>query len=710
VTHPQSQILLIADKLILDHQTQSITAQGHVQIEYNGNQLYTNHITYNKKTKRIIASGNIEIIDAKGIKIYAKEIDLTETLGEGFIKSLYAETQNHTHFAAEILERTQDGYTLHNGIYTACSSCQKAFKDVLWKIKAKKIIWNDTKKTIRFENSKFEILNIPIIWVPIFEIANPEIKRKSGFLVPGIEYHSELGVSLTNSYFWNIAPNSDLTLSSRIFSKTKDILAQALWRHRLNNGNYNLRFAFLNEENKNSLKNSSINRYMIASQGQLSINPYWFYHWNLIAQSDDNFSKDYNIQNYNQSLQRTEIKMTGLANKNYFDMQFYHFIKQDSSNNYYNQPWIVPRIDYRLSPNQSLLGGEILFTANLETIYRQKSYKNSIPFIASKLSDISGIHSRLTGELEWKRTFLTHYGMILSPIFALRSDVLTKQNLHDNVIRNMTTAGLEIRYPFLFTTENTTSLFEPIAQIFLRNNEKNPGEVINEDAQSFVFDTTNLFSRDKFSGYDRVEGGVRANIGLRSSSNINNNWYLYGLAGQSYQVAGINSFSAANISNGTPPSGLENKFSDYVAMISANNSGFFLTTRGRFSKQDLSVQRGEIDLQKEWDPLLLDLQYTYINQQSEYGSALDIQEIKTTSSYQFNQQWKITADTTYDIISASLIQISSGVSYQNECFKMIFSYLQTRTPGENFISHQWNFLLSLRTIGSFGHDLHDQFI
>ena len=39
----------------------------------------------------------------------------------------------------------------------------------------------------------------------------------------------------------------------------------------------------------------------------------------------------------------------------------------------------------------------------------------------------------------------------------------------------------------------------------------------NEDAQSFVFDATTLFERDKFSGYDRIEGGTRANVGFRYS-------------------------------------------------------------------------------------------------------------------------------------------------------------------------------------------------
>ena len=41
------------------------------------------------------------------------------------------------------------------------------------------------------------------------------------------------------------------------------------------------------------------------------------------------------------------------------------------------------------------------------------------------------------------------------------------------------------------------------------------GSLPNEDAQSLVFDDTSLFEWDKFSGFDRSEGGTRLNVGLQ---------------------------------------------------------------------------------------------------------------------------------------------------------------------------------------------------
>ena len=62
----------------------------------------------------------------------------------------------------------------------------------------------------------------------------------------------------------------------------------------------------------------------------------------------------------------------------------------------------------------------------------------------------------------------------------------------------MPTVGLEYRYPFINVQPWGTTTVEPIAQVIIRPNEPNAGKLPNEDAQSLVFDTSNLFSVDKF--------------------------------------------------------------------------------------------------------------------------------------------------------------------------------------------------------------------
>lgn len=731
-TDPGSRMLLSADELVFDRNAGTIIAQGNVQIEYDGNRVVARHVIYNQKTKRVIAEGNVEIVDAKGVKLYAEQIDLTDDLGEGFVNSLRAETPDKSHFAAESAERSQGQITVfNNGVYTACEPCyDKPAKDVLWQVKSKRIIWNGATKTMRFEDSQFEMFGVPVAWFPVFEMADPTVKRESGFLTPSFSYKTKLGVGVENSYFWNLAPNYDFTLSATGYSK-QGLLTQGEWRHRLKNGSYDIRFAHIYQTDRNAFDHwtpdrRETNRYMLSTKGQFVINPRWVYGWDIMAESDRNFGRTYEIDGYNRDVQRSQIYLEGLHDRNYFDMRFYHFNVQEDilrdrpERNIYErhsrQPWILPRIDYTFIPDEAILGGELKFTANLQTLYREKADfafadEAGNPLRIARLAGIKGTSARLTNELEWKRSFINDYGFVLTPIFALRGDAITIHSdetyptidLRSDALRGMATAGLEIRYPLLFTANNSSHLIEPIAQIFVRNNEQYTGRLVNEDAQSFVFDATTLFSRDKFSGYDRLEGGTRANIGMRYSGDFDNGWSIYGLAGQSYQLAGRNSYASKDVVHVNANSGLETARSDYVAMLGVDNgNGISLASRGRFDEKDLTIRRGEVDLQTQINPLTLGLQYAYIERQPDYGYAQNRQEISVRGSYRLNDKWRLNADTSYDIVSESLVRAGTGFSYQDECFGLILGYLQTRNPGESAVSHKWNFLLSFRTIGDFG--------
>lgn len=723
-----SRMLLSADELVYDRDKHTVTAQGNVQIEYDGNRIVAREVTYNQETKRVIASGNVEVVDTKGMKVYAEQIDLTDDLGEGFVNSLRAETTDNTRFAAESAERSGGQMTVfNNGVYTACEPCYyKPEKDVLWQVKARKIIWNGTTKTMRFENSQFEMFGVPVAWFPVFEMADPTVKRKSGFLAPGFAFKSNLGFGVTNSYFWNLAPNYDFTLLGTGYTK-QGLLMQGEWRHRLENGSYDIRMAHIYQADRGSFDNWSIdrretNRYSISTRGDFSINPRWKYGWDILAQSDRNFSRTYGIDGYSNDVQRSQIYLTGLNDRNYFDMRFYHFdvqedlLKSNPGERHSKQPWVLPRIDYTFIPDEAVLGGELTFTANLQTIYRSKSdyaFADWVgnPLRTARLAGMDGTSARFTSDIEWKRTFISDYGLVLTPIFAVRGDGFTINpnsnydtvQLKDDAFRGMATAGLELRYPILFTGMNSTHIIEPTAQIFVRNNERFAGRLVNEDAQSFVFDATTLFERDKFSGYDRVEGGTRANVAVRYSGNFGNDWSIYGLAGQSYHLSGKNSFNAHDVVSVGADSGLETARSDYVAMLGIDDgAGFSFATRGRFDERNLAIRRGELDARKQWSRLALGTQYAYIERQPDYGYADNRQEVSVNGSYKLTNNWTLFADSSYDLVSQTLVRASSSFGYQDECFGLLFGYMQTRNPGEDDPSHTWNFMLSFRTIGDFG--------
>lgn len=726
---PNARMLLQADELVYDRDINTVTAQGKVRIEYDGNHLVADKVTYNQQTRRMTATGNVEIVERDGNKIYSEHMDVTDSFRDGFVNGLRVETTDNTRFAAESAERSNGEITtFNNGVYTACEPCAKnPDKPVLWQIKARKIIWNSATKTVRFEHGRFEFFGMPLAYFPAFEMADPTVKRKSGFLFPGFSYKDDLGVGIKNSYFWALAPNYDVTLSTTAYTK-QGFLTEAEWRHRLENGTYNLRIAGIHQNKPgefdvNTVDREEDNRGMVASKGDFNLNSRWRFGWDVMAQTDRNFSRTYSLDGYGAETQVSKIYLTGINNRNYFDLNFYRFNVQESllSDNpnemHSKQPWVFPSLDYSYTMPEPVYGGELNFNTNLQVLYRQNANYTPLGTRFPRVPGFDGSNARLTTEAEWKRTFITPAGLVITPLLALRGDAIganTNFNLADagytdalvrsEALRAMATAGLELRWPILFSTTSSTHIIEPIAQLYVRNNERYAGELPNEDAQSFVFDATNLFSRDKFSGYDRVEGGTRANLGVRYSGNFNNSdWALYALGGQSFQLGGVNSYGTSDFVNVGADSGLQDARSDYVAMIGTSNStGLALAARGRFDKDSFAVQRGEIEAQQSWQKLTVSAQYAYIAPQPAYGYSDLRQEITGSATARINTNWRVFGSGTYDMVSETLVRASSGLAYDDECFTYSMAYVQTRNPGDDKASHSVGFNISLRTLGDIG--------
>src|SRR3954447_11922397 len=111
-----------------------------------------------------------------------------------------------------------------------------------------------------------------------------------------------------------------------------------------------------------------------------------------------------------------------------------------------------------------------------------------------------------------------------------------------------------------------------------------------------VFDASNLFRVDKFSGYDRVEGGGRANVGVQATTQFDRGGSINVLFGQSYQLFGMNSFAVADATNTGIDSGLATARSDYVAKVSYSpNRTYTFTTRARLDEATLNVNRFEAE-------------------------------------------------------------------------------------------------------------------
>ena len=240
----------------------------------------------------------------------------------------------------------------------------------------------------------------------------------------------------------------------------------------------------------------------------------------------------------------------------------------------------------------------------------------------------------------------------------------------------MPTVGLEYRYPFINVQPWGTTTIEPIAQVIIRPNETYAGKLPNEDAQSMVFDASNLFSVDKFSGYDRVEGGGRANVGVQATTQFDRGGSVNVLFGQSYQLFGMNSFAVADATNTGVDSGLQNTRSDYVARVSYSpNRTYTFSVRSRMDEATLNVNRFEAEGRAAFDRWSVSLLYGNYAAQPQLGYLTRREGLLGSASVKLAANWVVSGSARWDLEANKLNQYIVGAGYVDDCFVLAANYV-----------------------------------
>nr|CAD6419492.1 LPS-assembly protein LptD [Rhizobium sp. Q54] len=726
VADDDAKMLLRANELVYNRDVEKVTASGGVQIYYNRYRMVAQRVEYDQQSGRVIARGNIELIEPDGNRIYADELDVTDDFGQGFLNALRVETTDNTRIAAESAERLPgDLMVLNNGVYTACLPCaQKPGKAPLWQVKAQRVVQNGQTHTVRLENARFELFGMPIGFLPFIEVPDHTVERKSGFLFPTMSLDDNLGFGITVPYYHVFSPHMDATLSPTYYTG-QGVLLQAEIRNRFETGDHKFRFAGINQRDPHAFDTGSSDyradtRLMAASEGRFQINPRWTFGWDVMVQSDNNFSKTYSLDGVSDDVFRNEVYLTGLGERNHFDLRAFYFNVQDTAyinNAEKRQAIVYPSLDYKYIAPEPVAGGELSVTTNFTNLSRREE-DFLFEGTTARYAGLEGNYSRFTTEAEWKRTFTTSGGLLLTPILAARGDALRHSSSDPSLTRNgvpytytdledsgsygryMLTAGLEVRYPFLITGENSSHIIEPVAQVFVRPDEPLAGGLPNEDAQSFVFDATNLFERDKFSGFDRIEGGTRANVGLRYTGSFDNGVGLRSVVGQSFHLGGQNSFATEDLVNVGANSGLETDRSDYVGMAGIDLPiGISLEAGARFDEETFDLQRTDASISYTSARISGSLAYTQIEAQPEYGSSSDTELLQSSTGFRVNENWSLSGSAIWDLKEQEIIRRGIGITYADEC--TIFTLAYADEPASSTNANDWSISarITFRTLG-----------
>ena len=747
----QKQMLVQANEVDYDYTNNRVAAVGNVQIYYGGSTLEANRVIYDQKTKRLHAEGNVRLTEEDGKVTYGEIMDLSDDYRDGFVDSLRLDAPDQTRMAAARAERSSGNFTVfHNGVYTACAPCKDdPKKPPLWQVKAARIIHDQTEKMIYFEDARIEFFGRPLAWLPYFSAPDPTVKRKTGFLMSSISSSSVYGGAAEVPYYWALAPDYDATFAPMITTKQGPLL-QGEFRQRLINGAYSIRAAGIYQLDKdyfirdNGTTTPGYRNFRgdLESSGLFALNNKWVWGWDGVLLSDKTFFQDYNprlsryrttdpFQNpYSEAI--SQAFLTGKGNRSYFEARsiyYYGFSEADTQSQI---PIIHPVIDYNYTFERPILGGELGYRLNFTSLSRQDANFDAItqsalnngtctqtadPAIKTTanclLRGVPGTYSRFSAETQWRRRVTDQFGQVFTPFASVRVDAGSMQIKNqpgvanyietgdDNLVRAMPTVGLEYRYPFINIQSWGTQTIEPIAQVIIRPNEQQIGRWPTEDAQSLVFDDSNLFRVDKFSGWDRVEGGSRANYGMQYTAQVNQGGFVNVLFGQSYNLFGQNSFALGGTTNTGLDSGLDTTRSDYVARVSYQpNSTYMFTSRFRFDNDTFQVKRTELEGRVNFDRWSGTLLYGNYAAQPELGFLDRRQGILGTGQVKLDANWVLLGSARYDINAGKFDQTRVGVGYVDDCLILGLNYITNYTYSGNVqANHTVMLQLSLRTLG-----------
>lgn len=678
-------LYLQADELIYDTDGDSVIARGNVEIYYNNNILTADVVVYSQSAGTLTAVGNVTLKEPNGNILRADRYTLTDDFRDGFVQSLSIVAKDDTRIAAERAIRREGNVTeFINGRFTPCKS--NGGMPPLWCISAARVIHNQQEASITYYDAQFELFGVPILYTPYFQHADGSVKRKSGFLMPEFGSSDAFGFSTTVPYYFALAPNYDFTFYPKYMTR-QGVLWQGDWRHRLANGQYFVKLAGIDQD-AGQLPSDIEDREKydgwrgsIETKGLFSLSSWWKTGWDVTIESDDAFRRFYKLDNVLLTDRVNRGFLVGQSDRNYFGLNIYQLGGLLLNDTAESDSWVHPIIDYNYVAADPILGGELRWNTNVLSLSRDNED------VGSGQENVN----RVVTEVKWRKRLTDHIGITYTPFGELRGDIYQLKDYFDpqsgtfvdsdtSLARGLAFGGVTVAYPWVANSARGSHVIEPIGQIIGRQNSVRQRDLPDEDAQSLVFDDTNLFETTKFSGYDRIETGSRANVGVQYTFQAYSGGHIRVLGGQSFHLSGDNPYLDPGLDQEgnpvfTPNNGLETNRSDYVLGAYMAPSDFFrVISQSRFNEDDLALRRQDTTAIAGYGPFYATATYAYEANALAAGFSDSQQDVLTSLNVALTEHWSVKGGMRYDIDERKLLQNLLQIRYADECFVLTAQY------------------------------------
>jgi LPS-assembly protein len=660
------QVLLQADEVVYDVDRNIVRAQGHVEVDYGGRVMLADSVNYDQVHDKVTADGHVSVMAQNGDVAFADHVTLTDKMREGALSGFAALIGKSGRLVAASASREAGvETTAMNAAYTPCKICrERGDKTPLWSVKAYRVVYDEARHKIKFKDATLQLFGVPVFYTPYYSMSDPTVKHTTGILTPEVGSSSSIGYFIKVPFYAAFSDSADVTITPFATTRGGEVL-EGEFRERWNNGGMWLQGSVANNPNGGIGGNVAQNYEHIFGSGDWDINRNWRTGYDVQLTSNDTYLKRYDISQLDRLV--NDIFIEGISNRSRFALAGFYFQGLRATDNAAVIPFALPLIEYTYQPDHRVLFGQTRLELSSVSLYRQ-----------DETPGLPNADQRVSGELRYRLPFVTENGQLITFQADVREDVYHIGHFAPGVAasskfvsRALPYVGLDWRWPLVSGgAHNTAFVVTPIIQAIWSPYGGNPASIPNEDTTSFEFGDDNLFSFDRLPGYDLMESGPRANVGVQADAYFPGG-SVEALLGEVLRLKPDPIFA--------PDSGLSGTVSDLVGRVSIKFPPYIdITHRIDLDKANGDIRRNEVYLTGIFGRSSVQVSYLRLAAQPSQGLTAREEANGQVTLGLFNY-WELFAAARRDLLAGQMLDSEFGLGYEDECLGIAIAYRRRYT-------------------------------
>ena|GEM_PF-3056324 len=721
------EVNFATDVVVYDKNTGIFTTVGQVEADYGQSKIDMDLLEFDSASKIAASPGKTKIENPSAtILAHSMLMDTKESsarLGEAEVD--FKDGSSAT--AGSGWMEDQNRFSLFDVRYTTCRDGVRECNKPSWSIWASRIENNREEHILSYWNMVLYIGPVPMFYMPYFRSYTNEVKNKSGLLHPNLGYSNVFGAKYRQPIFIKLNPYNDFTFSPVFASKTSPWytaqyrtnqsfftwITEGSWREKYRPGEELAPGEPVGED-----------RWYINSKAYMEFSDMWRAKLHYERVSDTPFLRLYE-QNSEPWL-TSSARIEGLDRRSYFTLSALHYQDMRECTSYFAPatnprcssfvPQVLPIMEYSHISDVNRAGGYFKSTLSGARIVR-----NYVPAYTSE-GYLDPEYFRSTGIFSYRQPMRSPGGHLWTFEAAARGDLYaligaeTEFDADGRPIgyytggqgRSNLSGSAMWSYPMLAKAAGPTFIVEPQVQIIASPKLANDDKIPNLDSNYMELSSLNLFSDNRFPGYDLLESGTRMNYGLNVARNYGAEGAFKFFLGQNYNIDVPDDIYFQN-------SGLANTsgLSDIVTSAMWRPISWF-AFNGKFRVDHSDWGLNSVDVQATMGPKWLNLGANYMYLRSIYvedQAPVSLHAIAGTARVGLGGGWSLQAGDRYDIILGTELSRMAALVYEDDCFRVTASMSDNFARSELYgAERSYTLLLDFKGLGSVGTNQFDTYM